>query len=155
LRSDRSASRNAVRLTERFVRHDPAANDEVAAIATTVDAAIAEVPFVRGAARLVGVAGTVTSLAAMAQDLPRYDARRVHGYRLAAEALARQIDRLRGATQPERERMAGLDPRRADVILAGGLILDRIARAMGVSEIRVSDRGIRWGLLQEALTART
>ena len=49
--------------------------------------------------------------------------------------------------------MVGLDPRRADVILAGGLILDRIARAAGATEIRVSDRGIRWGLLQEILEA--
>jgi exopolyphosphatase / guanosine-5'-triphosphate,3'-diphosphate pyrophosphatase len=144
----------SVRLTERFVHHDPAEDAEVAAIVAAVDAALVGVPFPTGAPQLVGVAGTVTSLAAMAQDLASYDAGRVHGYRLPADALARQIDRLRRATQADRERMAGLDPRRADVILAGALILDRVARAMGVPEIRVSDRGIRWGLLHEVCATR-
>jgi exopolyphosphatase / guanosine-5'-triphosphate,3'-diphosphate pyrophosphatase len=145
----------SVRLTERFVRHDPAGEDEISAVVGTVDAALAGVPFPAGAAQLVGVAGTVTSLAAMAQGLASYDATRVHGYRLPADALALEIDRLRGATQQERERIPGLDPRRADVILAGALILDRIARAARVSEIRVSDRGIRWGLLHEVCSTRT
>ena len=97
----------------------------------------------------MGVAGTVTSLAAMALALPSYDAARVHGHRLSRAELARQVGRLAAATQPEREAMIGLDPRRADVILAGALILDRIAAAARVNEIRVSDRGIRWGLAQE------
>jgi exopolyphosphatase/guanosine-5'-triphosphate,3'-diphosphate pyrophosphatase len=141
----------SVRLTERFVHGDPASDDEVAAVTGAVDAALAAVPFPRGQVQLVGVAGTVTSLAAMAQDLASYDPARVHGYRLGTDPLARQIDRLRHATQREREQMAGLDPRRADVILAGALILERIARAARVSEIRVSDRGIRWGLLHEVL----
>ena len=145
----------SVRLTERFVRRDPPGEDEVAAVAAAVDAAIADVPFVHGVGRLVGVAGTVTSLAAMAQGLVSYDAARVHGYHLSADALGRQIDRLRAATEREREGMAGLDPRRADVILAGALILERIAKAMGVSEIRVSDHGIRWGLLHEAVATQT
>jgi exopolyphosphatase/guanosine-5'-triphosphate,3'-diphosphate pyrophosphatase len=51
--------------------------------------------------------------------------------------------------------MTGLDPRRADVILAGALILDRVAAATGVDEVRVSDRGIRWGLLHELIEAQT
>jgi exopolyphosphatase/guanosine-5'-triphosphate,3'-diphosphate pyrophosphatase len=104
-------------------------------------------------APLVGVAGTVTSLAAMVQALPSYDPARVHGYRLARGDLASQIERLRRATEAERERIPGLDPRRADVILAGALILDRLAQAVGVAEILVSDRGIRWGLVYEMLEA--
>ena len=67
---------------------------------------------------------------------------------LAAEKDAIQA----AATQAERERMTGLDPRRADVILAGALILDRVAAAAGVDEVRVSDRGIRWGLFHELTT---
>jgi exopolyphosphatase/guanosine-5'-triphosphate,3'-diphosphate pyrophosphatase len=152
-----SLALGSVRLTERFVHGDPPGDDEVAAVAAAVDAALAAVPFPRGHVQLVGVAGTATSLAAMAQDLASYDPARVHGYRLGTDVLGRQIDRLRRATQREREQMPGLDPRRADVILAGALILDRIARAAGVSEIRVSDRGIRWGLLHEVIagSART
>lgn len=139
----------SVRLTEALIHHDPPTDDERAAIAGAVDAAIRGVPFSRKPATLVGVAGTVTSLAAMALALGSYDPARVHGYRLSRAELGRQIASLAGASQPERERMPGLDPRRADVIFAGALILERIAAAAGVGEVRVSDRGIRWGLLHE------
>ena len=68
---------------------------------------------------MVGVAGTVTSLAAMALELASYDPARVHGYRLSRADLGDQLARLGTSTQAERERMIGLDPRRADVIFAG------------------------------------
>jgi len=142
----------SVRLTERFIRHDPPRPDEIAAVTAAVDAALAGVPFPVPAAQpvaLVGVAGTVTSLAAMAEALSSYDPARVHGYRLSQAALAEQIARLRVGTQAARERIVGLDPRRADVILAGALILQQIAAAARVGEVRVSDRGIRWGLMHE------
>jgi len=142
----------SVRLTEAFIRHDPPTAAEQEAIAQAVDTAIAAVPFARQEAPLVGVAGTVTSLAAMAQSLASYDPARVHGYRLSRRDLGGEIARLAAATQAERERMTGLDPRRADVILAGALILDRVAAAAGVDEVRVSDRGIRWGLFHELTT---
>ena len=142
----------SVRLTERYVRHDPPRLDEIAAITAAVDAALAGVPFPAPGTTpvtLVGVAGTVTSLAAMAEALVSYDPARVHGYRLSQEALAEQIARLRVGTQAARERIIGLDPRRADVILAGALILQRIVAAARVGELQVSDRGIRWGLMHE------
>ncbi len=142
----------SVRLTERFIHHDPPRPDEIAAITADVDGALASVPFPRSGTSpvtLVGVAGTVTSLAAMTEALVSYDAARVHGYRLSQAALAEQIARLRVGTQAARERIIGLDPKRADVILAGALILQRIAAAAGVDEIQVSDRGIRWGLMHE------
>ena len=139
----------SVRLTEASIHNDPPSADERATIAGTIDAAIRAVPFRSEHVTLVGVAGTVTTLAAMALSLASYDPARVHGYRLSRADLGRQIDRLARATQAEREQMAGLDPRRADVILAGALVLDRIADAAGVDEVRVSDRGIRWGLFHE------
>jgi exopolyphosphatase/guanosine-5'-triphosphate,3'-diphosphate pyrophosphatase len=73
----------------------------------------------------------------------------VHGFALTADALDEQLLRLGRSTQTQRERMVGLDPRRADVIFAGGLILRGIAQRAGVAALRVSDRGIRWGLLFE------
>jgi exopolyphosphatase/guanosine-5'-triphosphate,3'-diphosphate pyrophosphatase len=141
----------SVRLTEQQVTHDPVTAAEVVAIESAVDAALAAVPLPTpgNGSTLVGVAGTVTSLAAMAQNLASYDAGRVHGFRLSRAALATQVARLAASTQAEREHMAGLDPRRADVILAGALILDRIARAAGADAVLVSDRGIRWGLAYE------
>jgi exopolyphosphatase/guanosine-5'-triphosphate,3'-diphosphate pyrophosphatase len=143
----------SVRLTERHVRSDPPEACALDAIAREVDAALAGVPWPAPAegATLVGVAGTVTSLAAMALGLALYDPARVHGFDLGTDALDAQIERLRTSTQAEREGFVGLDPRRADVILAGALILARIAHAAGLTSIRVSDRGIRWGLLYELL----
>jgi exopolyphosphatase/guanosine-5'-triphosphate,3'-diphosphate pyrophosphatase len=127
----------------------------VAAVEREVATTLAEAARELGRAPLgllVGVAGTVTSLAAMSMDLSTYDPARVHGSRLSATALDAQIARLAGATQAEREKMAGLDPRRADVILAGALLLREIVRMAGVPEVRVSDRGIRWGLFFERAT---
>jgi exopolyphosphatase/guanosine-5'-triphosphate,3'-diphosphate pyrophosphatase len=139
----------SVRLTEAFVHSDPPTPAERAAIEAAIDSAIRGVPFSANPTTLVGVAGTVTSLAAMALALASHDPAQVHGHRLSRSDLGREIARLNTATQAERERMLGLDPRRADVIFAGALILDRIAAAAGVAEVRVSDRGIRWGLFHE------
>jgi exopolyphosphatase/guanosine-5'-triphosphate,3'-diphosphate pyrophosphatase len=151
VRWSRSLPLGSVRLTERHVSHDPPETGELDAITREIDGALAAVPWPSGAPRpiLVGVAGTVTSLAAMAMRLASYDPARVHGFALEVAALDAEIARLARSAQAERERIVGLDPKRADVILAGALILRRIAAAAQVPSIRVSDRGIRWGLLYE------
>jgi exopolyphosphatase/guanosine-5'-triphosphate,3'-diphosphate pyrophosphatase len=151
VRWSRSLPLGSVRLTEKHVRHDPPEPGEVEAITREIDGELGVVPGPAGSARpvLVGVAGTVTSLAAMAMRLESYDPARVHGFELDVAALDAEITRLGVSAQPERERIVGLDPKRADVILAGALILRRIAAAARVTSVRVSDRGIRWGLLYE------
>jgi exopolyphosphatase/guanosine-5'-triphosphate,3'-diphosphate pyrophosphatase len=143
----------SVRLTERHIKRDPAAATEIGAVTDEIAKNLAEVPFPAPPLVLIGTAGTVTSLAAMSLGLASYDPTLVHGHRLTLAALEHEIARLRASTQPERERMVGLDPRRADVILSGALILRQIAAAAGTAEIRVSDRGIRWGLLYESAGA--
>ncbi len=152
---NRSLPLGSVRLTERHVHHDPSLLAEVEAVAAEVNSLMAEVPFPAETehACLVGTAGTVTTLAAMAQNLKSYDAQLVHGYRMTLPALQQQLDRLVRSTQAERQGMAGLDPRRADVITAGAVILSQIGQRVGGGEILVSDRGIRWGLLLEKLSA--
>lgn len=156
VRFQTSLPMGSVRLTERYVAHDPPLPAELAAVERDVDAALARVPFPQAdpAVTLVGVAGTVTSLAAMTQGLSTYDPARVHGFALERPALEAQVARLAASSQTERERMPGLDPRRADVILAGALILLQITRAAHAASVLVSDRGIRWGLLHEILEAR-
>jgi exopolyphosphatase/guanosine-5'-triphosphate,3'-diphosphate pyrophosphatase len=154
IRFRRSLPLGSVRLTEKHVRSDPPADGEVAAIRAEVRAALAGAPL--GTAgdpppALVGIAGTVTSLAAMDQRLTSYDPALVHGYRLTPAALETLVDTLRHATAAERGRMPGLDPRRADVILAGACILADIVAATRVPHVIVSDRGIRWGLVYERL----
>jgi exopolyphosphatase / guanosine-5'-triphosphate,3'-diphosphate pyrophosphatase len=137
----------SVRLTERIIAHDPPTYEEAVHLATTIDEALASAPAPRGA--LVGIAGTVTTLAAMAQRLDRYDAASVHGSSLMladVDALAAML-----ATTPlaDKRRTPGLDPKRADVIYAGAVILARVMARAGVDSCIVSDRGIRWGLIYE------
>jgi exopolyphosphatase/guanosine-5'-triphosphate,3'-diphosphate pyrophosphatase len=141
----------SVRLTERHVHHDPADDAEVAAIFAEIDVRLERLPLPTGGIQLVGTAGTVTTLAAMAMALADYDPARVHGYQLTRQALEAQVERLRRSRQSEREAMVGLDPRRADVILAGACVLSAIVRRVGAPAVLVSDRGIRWGLLYELL----
>jgi exopolyphosphatase/guanosine-5'-triphosphate,3'-diphosphate pyrophosphatase len=144
----------SVRLTERFIRQDPAEPEEVAAVTALVGAALGALPArssTGGPFHLVGTAGTVTTLAAMAQGLSSWDPARVHGYRLSRADLEAQVARLAASRQSEREQMAGLDPRRADVILAGAVILAAFVRRLDAPYVLVNDRGIRWGLLYERL----
>jgi len=145
----RSLPLGSVRLTEKHVRSDPATASELDAITGAVSSLLAQVPFPSGPVTLIGIAGTVTTLAAMSLDMSSYDPAIVHGHRMGLAALDHQIARLLKANQAERETMAGLDPKRADVILAGAVLLRCIANRAGATEILVSDRGIRWGLFYE------
>jgi exopolyphosphatase/guanosine-5'-triphosphate,3'-diphosphate pyrophosphatase len=145
----RSLPVGSVRLTEKHIHTDPATADEIAAVTDEIARQLTRVSFPADSPTLIGTAGTVTTLAAMVLELTSYDAQLVHGYRLTLPALDQQIARLRTSTQVEREKIPGLDPKRADVILAGACILKTIAEHARVAEILVSDRGIRWGLLFE------
>ncbi len=153
-RVDRAVSLDvgSVRLTERHLPSDPPSPTEIAALEADLDAALAafEVPPVDA---VVGVAGTVTSIAAIARSVDPYDASVIHGMRLGADEVreaARLLDRLSVA---ERTRLPGLSPKRADVIAAGAHICARVLERAGATELVVSDRGVRWGLLHAMLPA--
>jgi exopolyphosphatase/guanosine-5'-triphosphate,3'-diphosphate pyrophosphatase len=104
-------------------------------------------------ARLVAVAGTVTTLAAVAQALPAYDALRVHGSVLGRGELSALLVRLAALPSPERARLPGMEPKRADVIVAGGILVAAAMDLSGFDELIVSDRGVRWGLLHDRFGA--
>jgi exopolyphosphatase/guanosine-5'-triphosphate,3'-diphosphate pyrophosphatase len=99
--------------------------------------------------RLVGVAGTVTTLAAVEAALPAYDAGVVHGSELRLEAMLRLLDRFGGLTTAERAALPGMEPKRADVITGGCAIVVEATRLFGLDRLTVSDRGVRWGLLYD------
>jgi exopolyphosphatase/guanosine-5'-triphosphate,3'-diphosphate pyrophosphatase len=141
----------AVRLHERYLAHDPPTADEVHALEGAIKDALAGAQVPRGLP-LVGVAGTVTTLAAMYGGIDPYDPELVHRSVLDRRAVAAEIDRLRRLTLAERRRLAGLDPARADVILAGALIVAPIMDAAGAGALSVSDHGVRWGLAYELLS---
>ena len=142
---------SSVRLTERLFRHDPPRMEELTALRITVDKALEAAP--RPVAPIVGIAGTVTTLAAVAKQLATYDPNRVHGSRLTSGDVWRMVDLLAGKSLAERRMIPGLHPKRADVIVAGGIILERILERAGHADCIVSDRGIRWGLAAELARA--
>jgi exopolyphosphatase / guanosine-5'-triphosphate,3'-diphosphate pyrophosphatase len=135
----------SVRLTERFLHSDPPTGDELEECAAAVRALLAErVPDeIRTNARsAVGVAGTITSLAALALGLQEYDRERVHGSRLTAEALERQLRRLAGVTVEERKTIRPLDPDRAPVIVAGAVITQQALVFFDLDALEISERDI-------------
>jgi exopolyphosphatase/guanosine-5'-triphosphate,3'-diphosphate pyrophosphatase len=142
----------AVRLTERHVRGDPPSPAELATLRRAAVEALRPLAAMSaglGPARLVGVAGTVTTLAAVEQALPAYDAGRVHGSTLTLAAADALVARLGALTVRERAALPGMEPKRADVILAGAILVVEAMRAAGFDRLTVSDRGVRWGLLHD------
>ena len=143
----RSFDVGSVRLTERWIASDPPSAEERAKITAHLDETFLQLPAPPVGAHLVGVAGTVTTICAVARAIDPYDAARVHGARLTAIEVSSTLDRLCALPLADRRALPGLQPKRADVIPAGALILEAAARRLGANEVRVSDRGLRWGLL--------
>lgn len=148
----RSFDLGSVRLTERALPGDPPDATALAvarSLARGAFAELAEDPSrTGGGATVVGVAGTVTTLAAMVQGLTTYDPARVHGASLDRTTLEAAIARLAGATVAERASFPGVEPKRADVLLGGALVVEAALAALGHDRLRVSDRGVRWGLAE-------
>jgi exopolyphosphatase / guanosine-5'-triphosphate,3'-diphosphate pyrophosphatase len=140
----------SVRLTERHVKHDPPTPRELDLVRADVRRALATIPQA-STTELVGVAGTVTTLAAMDQGLSVYDSARVHGAILSRDVVERLVKRLTSVALEERRRISGLEPARADVIIAGGELVLAVLDWAGAERLRVSDRGVRWGLARTLL----
>ncbi len=137
----------SVRLTERCVRSDPPSDADAAALRATIDQALDALGWSHRPARLVGIAGTVTTLCAVALGLGTYDSTIVHGHRLPRGEIDRVVSLLRSLPLAERLKLPGLPAGRADVIFAGATILERIMTRFGAGEVIVSDQGVRWGLM--------
>jgi exopolyphosphatase / guanosine-5'-triphosphate,3'-diphosphate pyrophosphatase len=135
----------SVRVTERFLHSDPPAQKELDDCATAVRALLAErVPDeIRSATRsAVGVAGTITSIAALALGLKEYDRDRVHGFELGADALDEQLTRLASVPLAERRGLRPLDPERAPVIVGGAVIAREILAFFDLDVLEISERDI-------------
>ena len=137
----------AVRMTERFIHSDPVSAAERAAVEAHLRSTFSALPPTPAGAELVGVAGTVTTLYTVQHRIDPYDATRVQGGTLTLAELEALADTLCRLPLAERRALPGLQPKRADVIPAGALILVEAMRALGLARCRVSDRGLRWGLL--------
>lgn len=142
-----------VRMTERHLAADPPTPEQVSAVTADIDAAIAraaaDVPFDQ-ARTLVGLAGSVTTVAALAVGLPEYDAEQIHHSRVSAADVRRVSDELLAMTRAQRAALPVMHPGRVDVIGAGALVLRRIMDATGAAEVLVSEHdildGVVWSL---------
>lgn len=139
-----------VRLTEQYLHSDPPEPEELSNAVSAVRDYLAdvgrEVPGIAGAATLVGLAGTVTTLAAVELGLTTYDPEAVHHFRLTRQAAEDVFRTL--ATEPiaQRRHNPGLDPGRVDVIVGGAVIVVSVLRHFGFAEMLVSETDILDGL---------
>lgn len=149
-----SADIGCVRLTERCLHSDPPTPAEVAAARQVVrerlEVALGVVP-VEGARTWVGLAGTMTTLSALAHDLPAYDSAAIHLSRVAGADLLAVCERLIGMTRAERAALPPMHEGRADVIGGGAIVVEELARELraraGIEELTVSEHDILDGIV--------
>lgn len=158
VRGARSVDIGCVRLTERHlvrdgVVSDPPRPEQIAAIRADIEAALdlaeRDVPL-REAHTLVGLAGSVTTLSAIAQDLPAYDSTAIHHSRVSCDRVREITEWLLRSTHAERGAVPSMHPGRVDVIAAGALVLLSIMERIGAAEVVVSEHdildGIAWSV---------
>ncbi|WP_306185973.1 MULTISPECIES: Ppx/GppA phosphatase family protein [unclassified Streptomyces] len=158
VRAARSVDVGCVRMTERHllrdgVVSDPPSEGQIAAIRADIDAAldlVEETVPLREARTLVGLAGSVTTVSAIAQDLPEYDSARIHHSRVPHDRVREITRALLHSTHAERATIPSMHPGRVDVIGAGSLVLLAIMERIGAEEVVVSEHdildGIAWSV---------
>ncbi len=150
----------SVVIHERYVHSDPINDEDFAQVQTYIMTELLNLQGSRwggGAAamkqeppqKLVALAGSATTLAAMDLQLQTYSHAQVHGHVLKEATVAAIVAQLRTATVEERKQIAGIEPARADVILEGAILLHETMKLFGYDEVHISDRGVRWGLIYE------
>jgi exopolyphosphatase/guanosine-5'-triphosphate,3'-diphosphate pyrophosphatase len=137
-----------VRMSERHIRSDPPAPEELQSLALDTRAVFLDslppeerAPVTRG----IAVGGTATSAAAIDQELDPYDPARVHGYSLLLGTVELLLARVAAMTEAQRRTLVGLDPDRAPTIVAGMIVLDEALRAFELDEVEASERDILHG----------
>jgi exopolyphosphatase/guanosine-5'-triphosphate,3'-diphosphate pyrophosphatase len=150
-----SLDMGCVRITEQFLHSDPPAPEELSNAVAWVRDLVADVPRVipgaRDAATLVGLAGTVTTVAAVELGLAEYDAEKIHGFRLTRAAVEDVFRTFATETAAQRATNPGLEPGRVDVIVGGVAVLAGILRTLDVDEVLVSESDILDGLARSLL----
>lgn len=146
--SGASVDVGSVRLTELFVKSHPVSAEDLRALEIYVqqkfNEAREQLPIGK-VKDVLAVAGTPTTLAAVIQGKP-YAKDVVNNFRIELPAMREWLKRLAAMTVPERQALPGMDPKRADVIVAGLVILISATELLGLKSIKVSDRGVRYGV---------
>jgi exopolyphosphatase/guanosine-5'-triphosphate,3'-diphosphate pyrophosphatase len=154
VRASLSVDVGCVRMTERHLRDDPPTAEQIAAATADIDAALDEVERVvplREAGSVVCVAGTATTVAGIALDLPEYDPERIHHTEVGVGDLTRITEELLKSTSAERAEIGVMHPGRVDVIAAGALVLSRVLDRTGADRFTASEHdildGVAWSLI--------
>lgn len=142
----------SVRLTERFITGHPIKDDELKNLEqhltseiSTLTPILKSLPIELKPSRVIAVAGTPTTLSTIDMGLP-FEGEKVHGYRLPLSSIKSWSEKLRLMTVEERQKLAGMEPKRADVIVAGALTLLHSCEVFKCDEVEVSIRGLRYGI---------
>jgi len=138
----------AVRCTERFFKSDPVKNEEVDKLEEFIKKELKILPSEK-IDFAIGIAGTVTTLASVNLRLEEYKCELIHKSELTFSEINRIKNQFKISTLSQRKNIKGLDKKRAEVILAGTIICEQIMKKYNLEKIKVSDRGLRWGLLYE------
>lgn len=143
----------AVRLTEEFGLDRPVLVDDLNKALTAISRELRRLDSFPRPDKLVGMGGAVTSMSAVMLGLSAYDPDLVHGSVLSRNEVDRQIELYRSRDAAARRQIVGLQPRRAEVILAGACVVRTVMEKLGRETLSVSDRGLRHGLLEERFGA--
>lgn len=144
-----SVNLGAIRITERFFHDDPVKVGSVAEALQEIGAEFAVAGVEGKPLRLVGLGGTVTTMGAVKHKMVKYQPEVIQGSTLTRDDIAQQIKAYSQRTIQQRRELPGMQPKRADVILAGACILQVIIDRFGVDALTISDRGLRHGLAFE------
>jgi len=144
----------AVRMTEAFLHSNPVLEEEYQRMKEYLNSAL--FPNLgqlknQGVAMLVGVGGTATSLAAMAQELVPYDPNKVHGYYVSLQKVKELRQKIKGAAVEERQQFPGLHPKRADIILGGVAVVETLLEGLDLDKFMVSENDLLLGMILKQL----
>lgn len=146
-----SLKMGSVRLTEEWIQQDPVSEEEFCRLQKAIEMKLEQdlqgLEMPQAPFQLIGLAGTLTTLSQIDQKLPQFDSEKIQGAILKLENLQKIIQELKSKSIEERCQMIGMEPKRADVLLAGACILKAILEKLKLQEVVVSDRGIRYGAL--------
>ena len=142
-----SLNLGAVHPTEQFLISDPVKDEELKKMQDHMMIFFSENISDKNADYLIGIGGTVTSMGAVMHKMVKYDPKIIQGSQMSLDEVKRQINLYKNKTIEGRKQIPGLQPKRADVILAGAGIINTIMEIFKIDSFTISDRGLRHGLM--------
>ena len=142
----------AVHLTEKFLRSDPVKNKELQNSLKNANVNFKKHLEDKNVNNLIGIGGTVTTLAAIKHKMKKYDATKIEGTQLSRSDLDKSIKMFQRRSIEERKKIPGLEPRRADVILAGAVIVKTILGILNEESFSITNKGLRHGIMYDFIS---